>query len=129
MSWGYNVKHSNDDGLFCLFIGFADESHVTYISPDQVKDIGEEVILNCTVKNPKKYYVSWVKDRSTISLSEILAARSDRFEIKHDNSTDTFSLHVRKIKSISPLQYLIDKSSNRSTTLPHLTQEVTSAKF
>lgn len=77
-----------------MFVGFADESHVTYISPDQVKDIGEEVVLNCTVKNPNKHYVSWVKDRQTISLSEILAARSDRFEIKHDNATDTFSLHV-----------------------------------
>lgn len=96
MFWGYNVTtYINDDGLFfVLFVGFADDSVISNISPDQVKDIGEEVILNCTVQNPKKYYVSWVKDRSTISLSEILAARSDRFEIKHDNATDTFSLYV-----------------------------------
>lgn len=71
---------------------------MTYISPDQTKDIGEEVTLNCTVKNPKEFFVSWVKKTadvsSIISLSSTLVAPDSRIELLYDNATSTYSLKV-----------------------------------
>lgn len=77
-----------------MFVGFADESKITNISPDQVKDIGENVILNCTVENPLKYNVLWSKNGEMISMTQTLVAPSDQIKIEHEIATNTFSLHV-----------------------------------
>lgn len=77
-----------------MFVGFAEDSKITSISPDQVKDIGENVILNCSAVVPKGVHVTWSKNDVAITLGSTMMAHSDRIQIEHDNVTNSFSLHV-----------------------------------
>jgi hypothetical protein len=80
------------------------QTQITYITPEQIKNVGEEVQLNCTVQNTQNYAVIWNKknrdkpqDSSVISVKASLIISDSRFEMNHDVNTSTYSLKVRSL--------------------------------
>lgn len=71
------------------------------ISPEQVKDIGDSAILNCTVNNPDNYTVIWyriVRDRPTdnvaLTIGSALTMKDARFELIITNNSKSYLLNV-----------------------------------
>ncbi|XP_055589824.1 lachesin-like [Uranotaenia lowii] len=69
---------------------------ITAISPEQIKDIGDTVTLECDISNVGKFTVGWQKtnrERSqnvnTISLGGTLAVFEERFTLGNDKENDT----------------------------------------
>ncbi|XP_019528163.3 lachesin [Aedes albopictus] len=79
---------------------------ITSISPEQIKDIGESVTLECDIDNVGKFTVGWQKtnrERSqnvnSISLGPTLAVAEDRFKVSVDkeNNTMNYTLTISDI--------------------------------
>lgn len=71
------------------------------ISPEQVKDIGDSAILNCTVDNPDNYTVIWtrkVRDRPTdnvvLTIGSSLTMKDAKFELIITNNSKSYLLNV-----------------------------------
>ncbi|EDS36504.1 lachesin [Culex quinquefasciatus] len=69
---------------------------IAAISPEQIKDIGESVTLECDITNVGKFTVGWQKtnrERSqqvnTISLGPTLAVAEERFRVDVDKENNT----------------------------------------
>lgn len=84
---------------------------ITSISPEQIKDIGESVTLECDIDNVGKFTVGWQKtnrERSqnvnSISLGPTLAVAEDRFKVSVDkeNNTMNYTLTVGVLQYSSP---------------------------
>lgn len=84
-----------------FFIGLAQEASITFISPPQMKNPGEDGVFNCTVSKPKDVLVSWIKDGKTLTLGNIRAFPDSRFKIVVDDASNTYSLHVSLFFSVT----------------------------
>jgi Immunoglobulin I-set domain len=78
----------------------AQEASVSSISPDQMLNPGDDVVLNCSVVNPNKINVSWLKDNTMFTLGSLLVFQNPRIRISFDESTNTYSLHVSEPASL-----------------------------
>jgi hypothetical protein len=88
--------------LLSFPLGLAQQqTQISYISPEQIKDVGEEVQLNCTTPNVGDYSVIWnhrnrdrPQDSSIISANKGLIVSDKRFALNFDETTTTYSLKV-----------------------------------
>lgn len=86
-----------------FFLGSCEKSTaITFITPEQVKDIDGSVEFNCTVQNEKDYGVVWNKkyrerpnDATVLSYQDKLVMKEPRFSLTVDNKTNTYSFKVR----------------------------------
>uniref|UniRef100_A0A1B0CCB4 Putative lachesin n=1 Tax=Lutzomyia longipalpis TaxID=7200 RepID=A0A1B0CCB4_LUTLO len=77
---------------------------ISYITQEQIKDIGGTVELQCSVQYAKEYAVVWTKtgrDRSDsvfLSTGSSLVIKDSRFAIRHDISSSTYTLQIKDIQ-------------------------------
>lgn len=71
------------------------------ISPEQIKNIGDSAILNCTVNNPDNYTVIWTRknrdrptDSNVLTMGSALAMKDGRFELIITNNSKSYLLNV-----------------------------------
>jgi len=90
-------------GLYCLFTVVSQRTPtISYISQEQIKDIGGTVELVCSVQYAQDYPVLWMRiDRSRqsdglpISTGSTLIIRDSRFSLRYDTASSTYTLQVR----------------------------------
>jgi len=68
---------------------------ITYISKNQIKNIGGMAEMACTVSNPSNYYVLWTKldlkksiEPFLISFKNTLNIKNSRLSIRQDSMMD-----------------------------------------
>ncbi|XP_033325201.2 septate junction protein lachesin isoform X2 [Megalopta genalis] len=78
---------------------------ISYISQEQIKDIGETVEFRCSVQYAQDYPVIWTKinkdmanEQLPLSHSSSLIIRDTRFALRYDEATSTFILQVKDIQ-------------------------------
>ncbi|XP_053677419.1 lachesin [Anopheles nili] len=77
---------------------------ISYITQEQIKDIGGTVELACSVQYGSEYSVHWVKttnDRSDVvflSTGSSLVLKDSRFSLRYDLSSTTYTLQVKDIQ-------------------------------
>lgn len=76
---------------------------ISYISQEQIKDIGGTVELECSVQYAQEYPVLWMKvDHSRItqplpiSTGSSLIIPDGRFSLRYDTASSTYTLQVKK---------------------------------
>lgn len=88
------------------------------ISPEQIKDIGDSAILNCTVNNPDNYTIIWTRkdrDRPTdnvvLTIGSALTMKDARFEliITNNNTSYLLNVSVLLIYKLKTLQKMYSK--------------------
>lgn len=93
--------------LICavLQIGVAQRTPtISYISQEQIKDIGETVELICSVQYAQDYPVLWIKlnkdnghEQVALSTGTALIIRDSRFSLKHDTAS-SYTLQIKDIQ-------------------------------
>lgn len=92
--------------LWCLWMSAGQRTpSISYISQEQIKDIGGTVELECSVQYAREYSVIWSKvgvgnDRSgtdTVFLStgSSLVIKDSRFALRYDQASTTFTLQIK----------------------------------
>lgn len=104
----YSKKYSQKVGLqtghSCrhLFSGLCQRSPtISYISQEQITDIGGTVELRCAVQYAENYPVLWMRinrnrnnDPLPISTGSTLIIKDSRFSLRHDIASSTYTLQV-----------------------------------
>jgi len=74
---------------------------ISYISQEQIKDIGETVELQCSVQYAQEYPILWIKvnkenvhEQVALSTGTALIIRDSRFSLKYDTASTTYILQV-----------------------------------
>ncbi|KAL9913476.1 lachesin [Glossina fuscipes] len=74
---------------------------ISYISQEQIKDIGGTVEFECSVQYAKEYSVQWTKtDGEPVFLSSgsTLVMRDSRFALRYEPSASTYRLQIKDIQ-------------------------------
>ncbi|XP_050588764.1 lachesin-like isoform X2 [Bombus affinis] len=78
---------------------------ISYISQEQIKDIGETVEFRCSVLYAPDFPVVWTKinknvanDQLPLSHGSTLIIRDTRFTLKYDDALSTFRLQIKDIQ-------------------------------
>ncbi|XP_077273464.1 septate junction protein lachesin isoform X2 [Temnothorax americanus] len=78
---------------------------ISYISQEQIKDIGETVELHCSVQYAQEYPVLWIKvnrenvhEQVALSTGTALIIRDSRFALRYDTASTTYQLQVKDIQ-------------------------------
>uniref|UniRef100_A0A1A9W9Q4 Ig-like domain-containing protein n=1 Tax=Glossina brevipalpis TaxID=37001 RepID=A0A1A9W9Q4_9MUSC len=74
---------------------------ISYISQEQIKDIGGTVEFECSVQYAKDYSVQWTKtDGEPVFLSSgsTLVIRDSRFALRYEPSASTYRLQIKDIQ-------------------------------
>lgn len=77
---------------------------ISYITQEQIKDIGGTVELECSVQYAQDYTVLWVKnsrergDNVFLSTGSSLVIRDSRFALRYDPSSSTYTLQIKDIQ-------------------------------
>lgn len=77
---------------------------ISYITQEQIKDIGGTVELDCSVQYAQEYTVLWVKntrersDPVFLSTGSSLVIRDSRFALRYDPSSSTYTLQIKDIQ-------------------------------
>lgn len=77
---------------------------ISYITQEQIKDIGGTVELECSVQYAHDYTVLWIKssrergDPVFLSTSSSLVIKDSRFALRYDPSSSTYTLQIKDIQ-------------------------------
>uniref|UniRef100_A0AAG5D6L7 Ig-like domain-containing protein n=1 Tax=Anopheles atroparvus TaxID=41427 RepID=A0AAG5D6L7_ANOAO len=77
---------------------------ISYITQEQIKDIGGTVELECSVLYASDYSVHWIKtsnDRSDVvflSTGSSLVLKDSRFSLRYDLSSSSYTLQIKDIQ-------------------------------
>jgi len=89
----------------CTFVVSQRTPTISYISQEQIKDIGGTVELVCSVQYAQDYPVLWMRiDRSRqsdglpISTGSTLIIRDSRFSLRYDTASSTYTLQIKDIQ-------------------------------
>lgn len=83
---------------------------ISFISPEQIKDIGGVVELVCSVQYAQDYPVLWLKVSSLgetlpVSTSSTLIVRDSRFALRYDKASSTYTLQIKDIQETDAGKY------------------------
>lgn len=77
---------------------------ISYISQEQIKDIGGTVELDCSVQYAREYTVVWIKtgrnhaDYVFLSTGSSLVIKDSRFALRFDGASSTYTLQIKDIQ-------------------------------
>lgn len=77
---------------------------ISYITQEQIKDIGGTVELDCSVQYAREYSVGWIKegrnqgDYVFLSTGSSLVIKDSRFALRYDGASSTYTLQVKDIQ-------------------------------
>lgn len=90
---------------FLPFVCYAQRTpSISYITQEQIKDIGGTVQLECSVQYAHDYTVLWVKssressDPVFLSTGSSLVIRDSRFALRYDPSSSTYTLQIKDMQ-------------------------------
>lgn len=93
-------------------IGQAQNPSIVQITPGQTVDLGDTVDLSCSVQYGANYPIIWTKLSDNpnnpplyISRDAALTVLDNRYSIRHDGSSSTYTLQVSKIQDIDTGAY------------------------
>lgn len=99
--------------IFCILVVSQRSPTISYISQEQIKDIGGTVELECSVQYAQDYPVLWAKydrDRASellpISTGSSLIIRDSRFALRYDTASSTYTLQIKDIQETDAGFYL-----------------------
>lgn len=84
---------------------------ISYITQEQIKDIGGSVELQCSVQYASDYNVVWIKqsgdrfDSVFISNSASLVLKDSRFALRYDTSSSTYTLQIKDLQETDAGKY------------------------
>lgn len=84
---------------------------ISYITQEQIKDIGSSVDLDCSVQYAQQYNVVWVKkgksdsDFLFLSTGSSLILKDSRFALRYDPSSSTYTLQIKDIQETDAASY------------------------
>lgn len=84
---------------------------ISYITQEQIKDIGGSVELQCSVQYASDYNVVWIKqggdrfDSVFISNSASLVLKDSRFALRYDVSSSTYTLQIKDLQETDAGKY------------------------
>lgn len=92
--------------LCILTIAFAQRTPtISYITQEQIKDIGDTVELECSVQYAQQYPVLWMKvdkqkisEQVPISTGSTLIIHESRFALRKDTASSTYTLQIKDIQ-------------------------------
>ncbi|XP_037822181.1 LOW QUALITY PROTEIN: lachesin [Lucilia sericata] len=74
---------------------------ISYITQEQIKDIGGTVEFDCSVQYAKEYSVIWTKtdgDSVFLSTGSTLVIKDSRFSLRYDPNSSTYKLQIKDIQ-------------------------------
>ncbi|CAH0761900.1 unnamed protein product [Diatraea saccharalis] len=78
---------------------------ISHITQEQIRDIGGQVDLDCSVHYSSEYPVIWVKydrlkttESIPLSSNAALIIRDSRFSLRYDDATATYTLSIKDIQ-------------------------------
>lgn len=77
---------------------------ISYISQEQVRDIGETVELECSVQYAQEYPILWLKmnpppaESTTLSHNKQMILKDSRFSLKHNPGSNTYVLQIKDMQ-------------------------------
>lgn len=74
---------------------------ISYITQEQIKDIGGTVEFDCSVQFAKEYSVFWIKtdsDSVFLSTGSTLVIKDSRFSLRYDPNSSTYKLQIKDIQ-------------------------------
>lgn len=81
---------------------------IVHITPGQTVDLGDTVDLSCSVQYAANYPIIWTKLSDNpnnpplfISKDAALTVHDNRYSIRHDDSSSTYTLQVSKVSFMS----------------------------
>lgn len=91
---------------------------ILQITPGQAVDLGDTIDLSCSVQYGADYPIIWTKLSDNpnspplfISRNAALTILDNRYSIRHDDSSSTYTLQVSKVRLIYPGDYINDSGS------------------
>lgn len=84
---------------------------ISYITQEQIKDIGGTVELECSVQYAQDYTVLWLRNdpdkasQSFLSTGSSLVIRDSRFALRYDPSSSTYTLQIKDIQETDAATY------------------------
>lgn len=95
---------------------------ISYITQEQIKDIGGTVELKCAVQFAEEFSVNWVKvgGYGTVFLStgSTMVLKDSRFALRHDQASTTYTLQIKDLQETDAGQYqceIVISVSNKVT--------------
>ncbi|XP_053622060.1 lachesin isoform X1 [Plodia interpunctella] len=95
-------------GLFLCYVSIAYGQRtptISHITQEQIRDIGGQVDLDCSVHYANEYPVIWVKydrlrttESIPLSTNAGLILRDSRFSLRYDDATATYTLSIKDIQ-------------------------------
>lgn len=74
---------------------------ISYITQEQIKDIGGTVEFDCSVQYAKEYSILWIKtdvDPVFLSTGSTLVIKDSRFALRYDPNSSTYKLQIKDIQ-------------------------------
>ncbi|KFB51715.1 AGAP007500-PA-like protein [Anopheles sinensis] len=105
--WNNNLSLLLGVALVIAFVGSVRGQRtptISYITQEQIKDIGGTVELECSVLYATEYSVHWIKtsnDRSDVvflSTGSSLVLKDSRFSLRYDLSSSSYTLQIKDIQ-------------------------------
>lgn len=102
---------------------------ITYISEDQVVDVGGTVELSCSVQYGTEFSVIWLKtggnknDHIFLSTGTSLVVKESRFALLYDGASATYTVLIKDLQETDAGTYqceVILSVNNKITALTHL---------
>ncbi|KAG6454611.1 lachesin [Manduca sexta] len=92
--------------LFMISSAYAQRTPtISHITQEQIRDIGSQVDLDCSVHYAQDFPVVWVKydrvktiDSMPISSNANLIIKDSRFSLRYDDATATYTLSIKDIQ-------------------------------
>lgn len=85
---------------------------ISFITKERVVNIGDTIDLSCSVQYARDYPIIWAKinrenpsNHLFISRGSSLSVPDNRYSIRHDDASSTYTLQISKIQEIDAGQY------------------------
>ncbi|KAI1286821.1 Lachesin [Halotydeus destructor] len=103
---------------------------ISFISKEKIVNIGDTIDLHCSVQYARVYPVIWAKiDRDDptrnlfISKGSSLSIPDNRYSIRHDEASSTYTLQLSKIQEVDSGNYqcqVVISATSRVTAVVHV---------
>ncbi|XP_054163375.1 lachesin-like [Oppia nitens] len=101
--------------ILCLFVVLSDcqqNPTISFITKERIVNIGDTIDLSCSVQYARDYPVIWAKinrdnpvNHLFISKGSSLSIPDNRYSIRHDDASSTYTLQISKIQEIDAGHY------------------------
>ena len=98
--------------LFVVLIQCQQNPTISFITKERIVNIGDTIDLSCSVQYARDYPVIWAKinrenpvNNLFISKGSSLSIPDNRYSIRHDDASSTYTLQISKIQEIDSGHY------------------------